>query len=72
MLARLTLIVAVAGSLGACGHSELKAPCDASEGVLSYAEGPPVSDCGPMRRLNGPPPFDTMRLDAEPAGKQAR
>ncbi len=72
MLARLTLIVAVAGSLSACGHSELKAPCDASDGVLSYAEGPPVSDCGPMRRLNGPPPFDTTKFDAEPNGKRDR
>ncbi len=72
MLARLTLIVAVAGSLGACGHSELKAPCDASDGVLSYAEPPPASDCGPMRRLNGPPPFDITKFDAEPNGKRDR
>ena len=72
MLVRLTLLVALAGSLSGCGHSDLKAPCDASEGALPYAEGPPVSDCGPMRRLNGPAPFETMKLDAEPTGKQTR
>ncbi len=72
MLLRLTLLASLAGSLGGCGHSDLKAPCDASEGALPYAEGPPVSDCGPMRRLNGPAPFDTMKLKVEPTGKEAR
>ncbi len=72
MLVRLTLLAALAGSLGGCGHSDLKAPCDASEGVLSYAESPAHSDCGPMRRLNGLAPFETMKLDAEPTGRQTR
>lgn len=72
MLVRLTLIVAIAGMLGGCGHSDLKAPCDASESVLSYAEVPPVSNCGPMRALNGPAPFDRMNRDAEPKGRRAQ
>ena len=56
---RLTLrrLVAMAGlcaalGLAGCGHSDLKAPCDATEGALAYAEMP--HDCGPMRRVNGP------------------
>ena len=38
--------------LAGCGHSDLKAPCEAAEGALAYAEMP--HDCGPMRRVNGP------------------
>ena len=54
-------LVAVAGLCGAlglagCGHSDLKAPCEATEGALSYAEMP--HDCGPMRRVNTP--FDAL------------
>lgn len=50
-------LVAMAGlcaalGLAGCGHSDLKAPCEATEGALAYAETP--HDCGPMRRVNGP------------------
>ena len=50
-------LIAMAGlcaalGLAGCGHSDLKAPCEATEGALGYAEMP--HDCGPMRRVNGP------------------
>lgn len=54
-------LVAMAGlcaalGLAGCGHSDLKAPCEATEGALSYAEMP--HDCGPMRPVNAP--FDAL------------
>lgn len=51
---RLLALIGFCGALGlaGCGHSDLKAPCEAAEGALSYAEVP--RDCGPMRPVNGP------------------
>ena len=51
---RLVAIAVLCAALGlaGCGHSDLKAPCEATEGALAYAETP--HDCGPMRRVNGP------------------
>ena len=55
---RLLALIGFCAALGlaGCGHSDLKAPCEASEGALSYAEMP--HDCGPMRRVNAP--FDAL------------
>ena len=51
---RLLALIGFCAALGlaGCGHSDLKAPCEAAEGALSYAELP--HDCGPMRPVNGP------------------
>ena len=55
---RILALIGLCGALGlaGCGHSDLKAPCEAAEGALSYAEMP--HDCGPMRRVNVP--FDAL------------
>jgi len=55
---RLVAMVGLCAALGlaGCGHSDLKAPCEAAEGALSYAEV--QHDCGPMRRVNAP--FDEL------------
>ena len=55
---RLVGMAGLCAALGltGCGHSDLKAPCEATEGALSYAEIP--HDCGPMQRVNAP--FDAL------------
>ena len=55
---RLVTMAGLCAALGlaGCGHSDLKAPCEAAEGALSYAEMP--HDCGPMRPVNAP--FDAL------------
>ncbi len=55
---RLVAMVGLCAALGlaGCGHSDLKAPCEATEGALSYAAIP--HDCGPMRPVNAP--FDAL------------
>lgn len=44
-------VVTVAITLAGCGHSEVKAPCSASEGYMSFAS---LDRCGPMRPINAP------------------
>ncbi len=55
---RLVTMAGLCATLGlaGCGHGDLKAPCEAAEGALSYAEV--QHDCGPMRRVNAP--FDEL------------
>ena len=62
--------LAICATLGlaACGHSDLKAPCEATEGALSYAEVP--RDCGPMRRVNEP--FAAIKHDTIAATEPLR
>lgn len=58
MARRLVAMAGLCSALGltGCAHSDLKAPCEASEGALSYAEM--AHDCGPMRPVNAP--FDAL------------
>lgn len=57
---------ALAG-LGGCGHSELRAPCSASEAYASLSTS--ADPCGPMRRVNEDPdqPLAFRQILAEPA-----
>lgn len=51
VLVTLSVILAAAAPLAGCGHSEVKAPCSASEGYMSLG----VEDrCGPMRPIKEP------------------
>lgn len=50
--------------LGGCGHSEVKAPCSASEGYMSL--GSAADRCGPMRPVNMP---DGISDQARRAGR---
>lgn len=43
--------VFAAAALAGCGHSEVKAPCSASEGYMSFES---EDRCGPMRPINAP------------------
>ncbi len=47
----LSVMLATVASLAGCGHSEVKAPCSASEGYMSFAS---QDRCGPMRPVNAP------------------
>ena len=47
---RLALVAAGVSALAACGHSELRAPCSASEAYASLSAY--ADPCGPMRRVN--------------------
>lgn len=64
---RFALVAGGMSALAACGHSELRAPCRASEAYASlnaYAD-----PCGPMRRVNENPelPPELRRLLDEKA-----
>jgi hypothetical protein len=48
----LSIMLAAAAPLAGCGHSEVKAPCSASEGYMSLGT---EDRCGPMRPINEPP-----------------
>lgn len=52
-LLRFTLVAALTSALAACGHSELRAPCSASEAYASLSAY--ADPCGPMRRVNDDP-----------------
>lgn len=47
----LSAVLTVATALAGCGHSEVKAPCSASEGYMSFGS---QDRCGPMRPVNAP------------------
>ena len=51
VLFTLSAVLTVALTLGGCGHSEVKAPCFASEGYMSFSS---EDRCGPMRPINVP------------------
>ena len=51
--------------LAGCGHSEVKAPCSASEGYMSLVST--ADQCGPMRPVNSP--GDTPSATAVTAGR---
>lgn len=51
VLVTLSVVLVCMAALAGCGHSEVKAPCSASEGYMSLG----VEDrCGPMRPINEP------------------
>lgn len=51
VLLTLSAVLTIVAVLGGCGHSEVKAPCSASEGYMSFAA---QDRCGPMRPINVP------------------
>ena len=51
VLLTLSAVLTVLATLGGCGHSEVKAPCSASEGYMSFSS---QDRCGPMRPINVP------------------
>ena len=71
-LLRFTLVAAGMSALAACGHSELRAPCGASEAYASLSAY--ADPCGPMRRVNEdpnlPPEFRRL-LDEKTAPPRA-
>jgi hypothetical protein len=67
-LFRFVFVGAGMSALAACGHSELRAPCSASEAYASLSAY--ADPCGPMRRVNeGPnlPPEFRQLLDEKAA-----
>ena len=67
-LFRFVFVGAGMSALAACGHSELRAPCSASEAYASLSAY--ADPCGPMRRVNeGPnlPPEFRQLLDKKAA-----
>lgn len=71
-LLRIAAAVATMGALAACGHSELRAPCNATEAYASLSAY--ADPCGPMRRVNQdpdlPPEFRRL-LDEKRAPSRA-
>lgn len=69
---RFALVGAGMSALAACGHSELRAPCSASEAYASLSAY--ADPCGPMRRVNEnpelPPEFRRL-LDDKAAPPRA-
>ena len=67
LLLRFALVATGMSALGACGHSELRAPCSASEAYASLSAY--ADPCGPMRRVNEDPtlPPEFRRLLEERA-----
>lgn len=51
VLVTLPIVLVCAAALAGCGHSDVKAPCSASEGYMSFAS---QDRCGPMRPVNVP------------------
>jgi len=50
---RAAIAAAALSALTACGHSELRAPCGASDAYASLSAY--ADPCGPMRRVNDDP-----------------
>lgn len=71
-LLRIAAAVAAMSALAACGHSELRAPCSATEAYASLSAY--ADPCGPMRRVNQdpdlPPEFRRL-LDEKAAPSRA-
>ena len=62
LLLRFALVTAGMSALAACGHSELRAPCSATEAYASLSAY--ADPCGPMQRVNKDPelPLELRRL----------
>lgn len=66
-LLRIATAAAAMGALAACGHSELRAPCSATDAYASLSAY--ADPCGPMRRVNEDPdlPPEFRRLEDKAA-----